>query len=160
MYASVVPLVSIPCHRNRCIRIPVSRRSWAQRNARGWGRRLSGGTTEGTESAPCTFCLLRRRVKHSSHLNSELDFCFSKCSYHLCCVLVMDIVYKWKQKKYKQPKKQVRNRKIHIAIHLLFTYPSTKHGEPHQKKWNLRCYGVQALKQVIAIDKDVVLQHS
>ena len=100
------------------------------------------------------------RVKHSSHLNSELDFCFSKCSYQLCCVLVMDIVYKWKQKKYKQPKKQVRNRKIHIAIHLLFTYPSTKHGEPHQKKWNLRCYGVQALKQVIAIDKDAVLQHS
>ena len=33
------------------------------------------------------------RVKRGSHLNSELDLCFSKCSYHLCCVLVMDVVY-------------------------------------------------------------------
>ena len=70
------------------------------------------------------------RVKHSSHLNSELDLCFSKCSYHLCCVLVMDIVYIWKQKNTNNLKISEKQKNsqftYYLRIHLQNTVSHTK----------------------------------
>lgn len=75
----------------------------------------------------------------------------------------MDIVYIWKQKKYKQTKNKWETEKFTSQFTYYLGIPwiiyKTRWATP-KKKWNLRCYGVQALKQVITIDKDVVLQHS
>ena len=72
-------------------------------------------------------------VKHGSHLNSELDLCFSKCSYHLCCVLVMDIVYIWKQKNTNNLKISEKQKNsqftYYLRIHLQNTVSHTKKNE-------------------------------